>query len=135
MQETAAAAVAATEASGRVSATELANEFPIHVVCEWIGNSPDVARRHYLQVAEEHFKKATSNPTSHMHAEGGKRQQMKKKQPYPPHLRRIRLFRYPHGESSGLRIPRGRPQKRIQSVQNPVQLMTNPIASTASSHP
>jgi hypothetical protein len=29
-------------------ATELANEFPIHVVCEWIGNSPDVARRHYL---------------------------------------------------------------------------------------
>jgi len=50
--------------------TELANEFPIHVVCEWIGNSPDVARRHYLQVTEEHFKKATSNPTSPMHAEG-----------------------------------------------------------------
>jgi integrase len=50
--------------------TELANEFPIHVVCEWIGNSPDVARRHYLQVTEEHFKKATSNPTSPMHAQG-----------------------------------------------------------------
>jgi hypothetical protein len=50
--------------------TELANEFPIHVVCEWIGNSMDVARRHYLQVTEEHFQKATSNPTSHMHAEG-----------------------------------------------------------------
>lgn len=63
MQETATAAVAVTEASGRFSATELANEFPIHVVCEWIGNSPDVARRHYLQVTEEHFQKATSNPT------------------------------------------------------------------------
>jgi integrase len=50
--------------------TELANEFPIHVVCEWIGNSSDVARRHYLQVTEEHFKKATSNPTSPMHADG-----------------------------------------------------------------
>jgi integrase len=55
--------------------TELANEFPIHVVCEWIGNSPDVARRHYLQVTEEHFKKATSNPTSHMHADGSTRRQ------------------------------------------------------------
>jgi hypothetical protein len=47
----------------------------IHVVCEWIGNSPDVARRHYLQVTEEHFKKATSNPTSHMHADGSTRRQ------------------------------------------------------------
>ena len=84
MQETAAAAVAATEASGRVSATELANESPIHIVCEWIGNSPDVARRHYLHVAEEHFKKATSNPTSHMHADGGRPQQVEKKTAVPP---------------------------------------------------
>jgi hypothetical protein len=28
--------------------TELANEFPIHVVGEWIGHSVDVARKHYL---------------------------------------------------------------------------------------
>ena len=51
--------------------TELANEFPIHVVCEWIGNSEEVARKHYLQVTEEHFQKATSHPTSQMHADGG----------------------------------------------------------------
>ena len=25
--------------------TELANEFPLHVVCEWIGNSVEVARK------------------------------------------------------------------------------------------
>ena len=50
--------------------TELASEFPIHVVCDWIGNSIKVARDHYLQVTEAHFEKATSNPTSHMHAEG-----------------------------------------------------------------
>jgi len=41
-------------------------------------------------------QKATSNPTSHTRAGDGKR---KKKQPYPPHLREIRLTRYPHGES------------------------------------
>ena len=64
--------------------TELANEFPIHVVCEWIGNSPDVARRHYLQVTEEHFRKATSNPTSPMHADGRTEPRAKKETAVSP---------------------------------------------------
>ena len=38
--------------------TELEAEFPLHVVCRWLGNSPGVARRHYLQVTDEHFAKA-----------------------------------------------------------------------------
>lgn len=38
--------------------TELAEDWPIHVVCEWIGNSEAVARKHYLQVTDEHYKKA-----------------------------------------------------------------------------
>ncbi len=38
--------------------TELAEVFPIHVVCEWIGNSQIVAKKHYLQVTEKHFAKA-----------------------------------------------------------------------------
>jgi integrase len=42
--------------------TELAELFPIHVVCEWIGNSEAVARKHYLQVTEDHFAKAIGNP-------------------------------------------------------------------------
>lgn len=64
--------------------TELANEFPIHVVCEWIGNTPEVARRHYLQVTEEHFKKATSNPTSHTRADGGRPRHAKRKTAVSP---------------------------------------------------
>ena len=28
------------------------------MVCEWIGNSEAVARKHYLQVTDEHFKAA-----------------------------------------------------------------------------
>jgi integrase len=42
--------------------TELADEYPIQVVCDWIGNSPQVASRHYLQTTEEHFRKAMHNP-------------------------------------------------------------------------
>lgn len=38
--------------------TELEESFPSHVVCAWIGNSERVAREHYLQVTDEHFKKA-----------------------------------------------------------------------------
>lgn len=39
--------------------TELENEFPTHVVCEWLGNSESVAREHYLRVTDEHFAKAS----------------------------------------------------------------------------
>ena len=38
--------------------TELAERYPIHVVCAWIGNSRAVAQSHYLQVTDEHFEQA-----------------------------------------------------------------------------
>jgi len=38
--------------------TELADLFPLHVVTDWIGNSPDIADRHYLKTTEQHFLKA-----------------------------------------------------------------------------
>ena len=39
--------------------TELEESFATHVVCNWMGNSPKVAREHDLQTTEDHFKKAT----------------------------------------------------------------------------
>lgn len=42
--------------------TDLANRFPAHVVCEWLGNSLAVAREHYLQVTEQHYEQAAQNP-------------------------------------------------------------------------
>ena len=39
--------------------TELLKDFPIHVVCGWIGNTERIARRHYLQTTEADFDKAT----------------------------------------------------------------------------
>ena len=38
--------------------TELAESFPMHVVCAWIGNSQLVAKEHYLQVTDAHFEAA-----------------------------------------------------------------------------
>ena len=45
--------------------TELEENFPTHVVCKWLGNSAAVARKHYLQVTDEHFPKAAQNPAQH----------------------------------------------------------------------
>ncbi len=38
--------------------TELAERWPVHVVCARLGNSQAVAARHYLQVTDEHFQRA-----------------------------------------------------------------------------
>ncbi len=35
--------------------TDLTERFPVHVICEWIGNSAPVAAKHYLQVTDEHY--------------------------------------------------------------------------------
>ena len=40
--------------------TELAETFPLHVVCEWIGNSARVAAKHYLQVTEADYGRAAT---------------------------------------------------------------------------
>ena len=40
--------------------TELAAEWPLHVVCQWLGNSEAVAAKHYLTVREEDYRKAAA---------------------------------------------------------------------------
>jgi len=40
--------------------TELAEHYPLHVVTAWIGNSELIAAKHYLQLTDEHFLRATS---------------------------------------------------------------------------
>jgi hypothetical protein len=39
--------------------TELAQTYPLHTVCEWIGNSARIASAHYLQVTEAEFERAS----------------------------------------------------------------------------
>ena len=47
--------------------TELEESFPSHVVCSWIGNTEAVAKKHYLQVTDDHFEKALQNPMQQAH--------------------------------------------------------------------
>jgi len=42
---------------------ELAEKFPQHVVVKWLGHSESVARKHYLAVTENHFRRAADEPT------------------------------------------------------------------------
>ena len=44
--------------------TELAGRFPLHVVCEWIGNSAAIAEKHYLQVTDDHYNDAVRGTES-----------------------------------------------------------------------
>ena len=41
--------------------TELTQRFPIQVVTAWLGNTPRIALKHYLQVTESDFQKAVQN--------------------------------------------------------------------------
>jgi hypothetical protein len=38
--------------------TELQREFPLHVVCSWLGNSARIAQQSYLLVSEDDFARA-----------------------------------------------------------------------------
>ena len=44
--------------------TELAETYPMHVVCAWIGNSRAIAQEHYLQVTDAHFTEAIKEPST-----------------------------------------------------------------------
>jgi integrase len=47
--------------------TELESQgHPTHVVCSWLGNSPKVAREHYLRATEADFEKAAMNSGSYL---------------------------------------------------------------------
>jgi hypothetical protein len=43
--------------------TELARDFPLHVVTAWLGNTLKIAMRHYLLTTEADFERATTKKT------------------------------------------------------------------------
>ena len=62
--------------------TELAESFPLHVVCVWIGNSQPIAAKHYLQVTDEHFDRAIAGDGSAPKKAAGKAAQNPAQQPH-----------------------------------------------------
>jgi len=45
--------------------TELARTYPLHVVTAWIGNSSRIAAKHYLQVTDADFERASGQRAAH----------------------------------------------------------------------
>ena len=37
----------------------------MHVLTKWLGNTPKVAKEHYLQVTDEHWRRAVTGETKH----------------------------------------------------------------------
>lgn len=56
--------------------TELAQTFPLHVVCDWIGNSQPVAAKYYLRVTDKDFSNATKPAVDNSKAAQNPAQQM-----------------------------------------------------------
>src|SRR5262249_47184663 len=54
--------------------TELAERYPIHVVCAWLGNSLAIAKEHYLQVTEAHYRQAAQIPAQSAAEKGCQRE-------------------------------------------------------------
>ena len=50
--------------------TELVDNFPLHVVTRWIGHTPEVAKMHYLQTLDRHWKSAGTSRTVYNHSPG-----------------------------------------------------------------
>jgi len=74
--------------------TELADEYPLYVVCRWIGNSAPVADKYCLAILEANFIKAAGGDKSGedsgdlgvLHGAAGKRTEIQKKlQPHGIH--------------------------------------------------
>ena len=71
--------------------TDLEESFPSHVVCAWLGNSEKVAREHYLQVTDEHFKKAVQKAVQYpaekgcetLHSSAAQDQKTREKSTFP----------------------------------------------------
>ena len=43
----------------------LADKYPEHVLTKWLGNTPKIAKEHYLQVTDEHWRRAVTGETKH----------------------------------------------------------------------
>jgi integrase len=82
--------------------TDLANQYPIHVVCQWIGNTEAVARRHYLQVTEQHLDDAAGKSAARSAAATGgmERKTSAPEMQKPPETGGFASDQYPQGESN-----------------------------------
>ena len=112
--------------------TELMESYPAHVVCGWIGNSEAVARKHYLQVTDDHFERAVQGglEAAQQTCAADRRDSRgemaaHEKTPVLPGLAAScdysPLRTVPYGESNNSRFPRIKLRFLNSAAQNPAQ--------------
>ncbi len=86
--------------------TELAEQFPVHVACAWIGNSRPVAMEHYLQVTDEHYQQATKKAAQYPAELGRQAAQPKGEAPaFPGECEGLRAYTQVQVGDDGLEPP------------------------------
>jgi integrase len=65
--------------------TELAADYPIHVVTAWLGNTPRIAMKHYLQVTDADFERASQDGAKEGAKYGALRAQNRAQREHAPH--------------------------------------------------
>ena len=99
--------------------TELAELFPAHVVCAWIGNTERVAENHYLQVTDAHFAKAVAEPPKKENSANSAAQNQAQ---YPA------VSSFPEQDSAGTKTEQARELPGLTTRYNSLQ--DNRIAAT-----
>lgn len=85
----------------RLSPLVLLQTYPIHVVCAWLGNSQRVAAKHYLQVTDADFDRATGGGAQ-SGAQDGKTAAQKQAQPMSANSGRLLQETHKALENQGL---------------------------------
>lgn len=109
--------------------TELAERYPIHVVCAWLGNSEPIAKEHYLQVTEAHCEEAAQKAAQSAAGRDGQgrttlRHETKKAladKGFLPRSIPVSTCDYPQGDSNNQQNHRRFRGIHRRALQNPVQ--------------
>ena len=70
--------------------TELAADYPLHVVCAWIGNRERVAQKHYLTIPDSYFTQAAEEAAQNPAPLPQKRRKIRRATEHPPGARRTK---------------------------------------------
>ena len=115
-------------------ATELAQSYPAYVATAWLGHTQAIAEAHYWQVTEDHFKKATQNPTQSVRA-AGCHEVTGKSSAWPNGMGDNNLqhlstscnsIQYTRQESNNTRNLFGNPPSGDRATQNPTHTPSDP---------
>lgn len=104
--------------------TDLTAEFPLHVVCTWIGNSQLIAARHYLQVTGAHVAKATGRGTQTALSTGADQRFSQPPDPKSASAGQIPAIEYPIRPSNEAGMLRENLVWTRDALQNALQRLT-----------